>query len=132
MLGKHRQVENDVPETPVPTQRKINQFFIKKLSKEEELEQAWHRLTCAAEEREDWLEDEENRRKKARLKRQEANSCAQQKCREQKQEQEIRDGVRDANGRIETVCIVLCNKKQVDHTFRFLNRACFAPQKPQF
>jgi len=76
---------------------------MKTLSKSEGFEQAQYRLVCTAEEREDWLEEEEARRAKAKLKRREANNRSQQKLQEQKYKREIADGLRDTSGKVKKV-----------------------------
>ena len=90
--------------TESPKQKMIDQFFTAKLSKEESHEQAQRRLTRTAEEREDWLDEEECRRKRAKITRQEANKRSQRGSRARKRTKEIAAGVRDADGKIKKVC----------------------------
>jgi nucleoid-associated protein YejK len=91
----------NAPESP--KQKQIDQFFMNKLSKEEGLKQAQQRLIQAAEEWEDWVDEEEFNRKKAKVTCHEANVHSQQRCRACKQAKEIADGVHSVDGKIKKV-----------------------------
>ena len=110
ILGKRQRVEGETPKDMASTQGTIDQFFIK-LSKKEGLEQAQHRLISAAEQREDWLEEEELRCRQVKLRHREANNHSQKKLRNRKCQQEIADGVRSKDGKIKKVCILYHEKK---------------------
>jgi len=103
------------------------------LTKKEGFEQGQYRLVRDAEEREDWLEEEDLRSKKAKLKCREANNHSQKKCRKYKHEQEIADGVRDVNGKIKKVCIVWYElEMKLTAPCRSLSHTHFALQTLQF
>lgn len=98
-------------------------------------EQAQHRLVRAAEERVDWQEKEDSRRKRVKLDHREANNHAQQKCWERKRVTDIADGVRDVNGKIKKVWRHPSPWRRREGTdlrgIRFPDRVHFAHQKPQ-
>jgi len=99
---KQKRIEcADVPKSP--KQKTINEFFVKKLSADEGLKQAQQRLMRTAEERGDWLDEEELRRKRVKVARRDANTRSQQESRARRRVKEIADGVRDASGKIKKV-----------------------------
>lgn len=103
-----------VPEN-LKRRKTIADFFPKKLLREESLVQAQQQLVCAAEEREDWLDDEELQQRKARRTRCEANKFSQQKRRAKKWAEQIVDGVRNANGKIKKVHECMLWKFKANH-----------------